>query len=72
MTAYALMMAHHIKKNTASKKQTTLALLALVELHKPQEITLPNGDWGDNCSHCDGLKYPCKTIAVVSEVLQYG
>ena len=47
------------------------ALSAIVELHKPQEITLPNGDWGTNCGHCDiGFTYPCPTIqAIEKEVL---
>jgi len=42
-----------------------LALRAVVKLHKPQEITLPNGEWGTNCILCDGFNYPCRTIRVI-------
>jgi hypothetical protein len=46
------------------------ALRAVVELHKPQEITLPNGEWGTNCGHCDiGLTYPCLTIEAIEKEL---
>jgi len=45
------------------------ALRAVVELHKPQEITLPNGDWGDNCVICDGWEYPCPTIQAIEKEL---
>ena len=41
------------------------ALRAVVSLHKPQEITLPNGDGGSNCVSCDGFAYPCRTIKAV-------
>ena len=42
------------------------ALRAVVELHKSQEITLPNGEWGRNCQHCDtGWIYPCPTIQAI-------
>jgi hypothetical protein len=40
-------------------------LRAVVELHKPQEITLPNGEWGTNCVECDDLFYPCPTIQTI-------
>ena len=50
---------------------TYLALCAVVELHKPQEITLPNGEWGTNCGHCDiGFTYPCPTIQVIEQELK--
>lgn len=50
--------------------RSLFALRAIVELHKPQEITLPNGDWGANCEHCDiGLTYPCPTIQAVKKEL---
>ena len=42
---------------------------AVVDLHKPQEITLPNGEWGYNCIHCDGYEYPCQTIQVIEREL---
>lgn len=48
----------------------TKALRAVVELHKPQEITLPNGDWGSNCACCDiGFEYPCPTIQAIEKAL---
>jgi len=53
-------------------KESWLALLALravVELHKPQEITLPNGEWGTNCILCDGFDYPCATIQAIEKEL---
>jgi hypothetical protein len=44
---------------------------AVVKLHKPQEITLPNGEWGANCGHCDiGFTYPCPTIQAIEEELR--
>ena len=47
------------------------ALRAVVELHKPQEITLPNGEWGTNCGHCDiGFTHPCPTIQAIEKELQ--
>ena len=48
----------------------TKVLRAVVELHKPQEITLPNGEWGANCVLCDGWYYPCQTIATIEKALQ--
>jgi len=45
------------------------ALRAVVELHKPQEITLPNGEWGTNCILCDGFDYPCQTIQAIEKRL---
>jgi len=45
------------------------ALRAVVELHKPQEITLPNGEWGTNCILCDGFDYPCPTIQAIEKEL---
>ena len=45
------------------------ALRAVVELHKPQEITLPDGEWGSNCVQCDGWEYPCLTIQAIEKVL---
>ena len=47
------------------------ALRAVVELHKPQEITLPNGEWGQNCYLCDdGWNYPCQTIQAIEKELK--
>ena len=45
------------------------ALRAVVELHKPQEIFLPNGEWGSNCIICDGWSYPCPTIQAIEKEL---
>ena len=45
------------------------ALRAVVELHKPQDITLPNGEWGTNCIICDGWQYPCETIQAIEKEL---
>jgi len=41
------------------------ALRAVVELHKPQEITLPDGSWGQNCKECDNNWGLCKTIQII-------
>jgi len=46
------------------------ALRAVVELHKPQDITLPNGEWGANCIECDGYDYPCPTIQAIEKELK--
>ena len=47
------------------------AIDAVFELHKPQEITLPNGEWGTNCGHCDiGFTHPCPTIQAIEKELQ--
>ena len=46
------------------------ALRAVVRLHKAQEITLPNGEWGTNCILCDGFDYPCPTIRVIKRKLK--
>ena len=46
-----------------------VALRAVVELHKPQDITLPNGEWGTNCIICDGWQYPCGTIQAIEKEL---
>ena len=37
-------------------------LMRLLKTHKPQEITLPNGEWGENCVECDGYEYPCDMV----------
>jgi hypothetical protein len=46
------------------------AIRAVVGLHKPQEITLPDGAWGTNCAECDGLQYPCQTICAIESWLR--
>ena len=45
------------------------ATRAVVELHKPRDITLPNGEWGINCIICDGWQYPCATIQAIEKEL---
>ena len=45
------------------------SIRAVVELHKPQDITLPNGEWGTNCLTCDGWEYPCATIQAIEKEL---
>ena len=47
-------------------------LLKVVMMHKPQEITLPDGSWGQNCYHCDGFNYPCATIKVIEWEVSHG
>jgi hypothetical protein len=71
MTIYSSMY-DHIEKCKGCSKKNTMALLAVTKLHQAQEITLPNGEWGNNCFHCDGFNYPCKTVATIIEVLQNG
>lgn len=47
------------------------ALRAVVELHQPQDITLPDGSWGENCCVCNnGWTYPCRTIQVIEKELE--
>ena len=50
-----------------TQNEYVIALRAVKELHKPQEITLPNGEWGNNCVHCDGWEYPCPTIKTIEK-----
>jgi len=45
------------------------ATRAVVELHKPQEITLPDGSWGQNCKECDNNWGDCSTIKVIKSRL---
>ena len=45
------------------------ALELVVELHKSQDITLPDGDWGMNCVECDGFRYPCRTMQIIYKEL---
>jgi hypothetical protein len=46
------------------------ALSAVVKLHKPQFVALPNGDWKANCTKCDGWEYPCPTIQAIEKELR--
>jgi hypothetical protein len=59
----------HIAIDGGSQKLKD-ALLAVVNLHKPQEITLPDGAWGTNCYECNGLQYPCQTIRAIEKELK--
>lgn len=45
------------------------ALRAVVELHKPQEITLPDGSWGQNCEYCDNYWGFCLTVMAIHKEL---
>jgi hypothetical protein len=51
-----------------------MALLAVVELHKEQEVTLPDGEWGILCEQCSEygvyVLYPCKTIRAIEKELE--
>lgn len=47
------------------------ALANVLDLHKPQEITLPNGEWGESCVECDGWNYPCKTVEIMGKELEW-
>lgn len=60
----------YISERMVWGNQWHAALLAVVELHKPQEITLPDGEWGANCIECDGYDYPCPTIQAIEEELK--
>lgn len=46
------------------------AIDAVVELHPPQEITLPNGSWAYGCKECHSWTYPCPTIQAIEKELQ--
>lgn len=59
-----------IEHNEYSSDIYKLILLGIVKLHKPQEITLPNGHWGENCKHCNnGWTYPCLTVQVIMDTI---
>jgi len=49
------------------------ALKAVVDLHEPEEVTLPDGEWGILCIHCSEygvyVLYPCKTIRAIEKEL---
>jgi len=45
------------------------ALRAVVKLHKSQEITLPDGSWGQNCEYCDNSWSFCLTIMAIHKEL---
>ena len=49
------------------------ALRSVVELHKQEEVTLPDGQLADICSECSGngyySLYPCPTIQAIEKEL---
>jgi hypothetical protein len=55
------------KIKSSKCQQQENALMAVIELHEPHEITLPDGSLGLNCDDCDGWVYPCSTIAAILE-----
>lgn len=57
--------AHTLNANDA-RNVYLLALLAVVEVHTPNPISLKYGD--AFCNHCM-CYYPCKTIKTIREVL---
>lgn len=57
------------KINILGHTSSWAALSAVAKLHKPQEITLPNGEWGMNCVECDDWDYPCNTIKTINKEL---
>jgi hypothetical protein len=60
--------SEHFQKSR-TRRTPYEALRAVMQLHRPQSITLPNGEWGSNCSQCDGLTYPCATVEVIAKEL---
>ena len=56
--------------NSRTLEHPYLVIRAVLELHGPQEITLPDGSWGSNCVSCDGWQYPCATIKAISAELK--
>ena len=74
-----VMMSHAELLNTLNSKQFRdsrtpetpyFALRAVVELHKLQEITLPDGFYGQNCQECDNLWGYCPTLIAITEELE--
>lgn len=64
----------NIDSNNFRKSRTLetpyIALRAVMELHRPQDITLPNGEWGITCFECQGWDYPCLTIQAIEKELR--
>jgi hypothetical protein len=46
-----------------------LALIAVMEIHKPIEIILPSGIKTEDCLSCVGNNYPCETIQAIDKEL---
>ena len=55
--------------NSRTKETPYFALRAVVELHKPIEITLPSGIKAEDCISCDGHNYPCETVDAIEKEL---
>lgn len=53
--------------------QSIHALRSVVEWHKSEEVTLPDGYWGIICSSCSNngfySLYPCHTIQIIEKEL---
>jgi hypothetical protein len=58
-----------IKSFTCCSGAHELALIAVMEIHKPIEITLPGGIKTEDCSFCVGNNYPCETIQYIDKNL---
>jgi hypothetical protein len=55
--------------NSRTLNHPYIVIRSVLELHKPQEITLPDGSWGTNCMECDEWSYPCPTIRAIEKEL---
>jgi hypothetical protein len=55
--------------NSRTLNHPYIVIRSVLELHKPQEITLPDGSWGINCMECDEWSYPCPTIRAIEKEL---
>jgi hypothetical protein len=55
--------------NSRTPETPYFALRAVIELHKPIEITLPSGIKAEDCLSCVGNNYPCETIQGIEKEL---
>jgi len=55
-------------ENTVDQRNSWSALLAVVNLHKPQDFTNDKGNV--NCNHCEQWTYPCPTIHDIKKELR--
>lgn len=69
MTHDELPYAAMIKDLNKLIRKQMKAINTVMQLHRPQDITLRNGEWGINCIECDGLSYPCPTIQAIEKEL---
>ena len=56
--------------NSRTLNHPYIVIRSVLELHKPQEITLPDGNWGISCIECDGYSYPCTTVKSIDKELR--